>query len=207
MGTPIVILGLLKDVDMKISVDANRMSDMEISKVSLVKRGANREPFTFLKTEDAPAPDAKGSKSTLGKIVDGLGNLFASKPEASAPAIRAVMVKEGRDDVASALEDAGFAVDDADSKDGVVVYKQDGYDADSEGMVFKLGDDVAVATDVVKYFTTYSQSTDFGEQIKSQSFWPGFYSAGRALEEVFYNVLEDAGRSRRCRCQGERGGG
>ena len=199
---------------MKVSVNAAELTNLSVAKVSLVKRGANREPFTLIKSEDEvdkgtliykaaepsepPEPVVDTTKNDspgmIGRAVKKMSDLFTPSPEAAPIAVSAVLVKEEKaEEYAPLLEKQGFAVDDTDINDGVVVYKQEGYDAEAEGTVVGLNDDVAVATtDVVKYFTTYTDTSDFGTAVEARMFWPGVYAATGAFEDVLFSILDNA---------------
>ncbi|HEY0820040.1 MAG TPA: hypothetical protein VGD46_14745 [Rhizobacter sp.] len=171
---------------MKINLSANELHSATIEKVSLVKHGANRRPFAILKSE--PLPEShKGLAERVLKAFEPKG----------APKITGVFVsKAAAPKVFPLLKAAGLRVeaDHAEALEGgVVVLKQDGYDADGEGSLVAINEDVAVAFDrVVKDFCTWHASSDFSTTLASQTFYPSVRMSMDALMETFWACAADS---------------
>lgn len=174
---------------MKVTLNANQLTDATIQSVSLVKHGANRTPFKILKAEPLP------EDGSLNKVAASVRKLFDAT--APAPVITAVYVNKTSAKTAfPILKDAGFRVEagSADLLDGVVVLKQEGYDANAtEGSVVALSPEVAVQFDrVMKDYCSWSCSTDFSENLKNLGFYPGTWMAFDTLRETIYQIMSEA---------------
>lgn len=167
----------------KMVVKATELKDTDVQFVSLVKRGANRIPFRFTKSEDEPMLDLHKIGRSLFRKGDGK------------PAVAAVLARKSADQdaIKARLTKAGLAVDNASEKEGTVVYAQKGVDQEG-AVVVKLDDNVAlVVTNVQKAFESYDfSSTTFGEVFKAGSFYPSMCVANDMLASTVSNIMYDA---------------
>lgn len=176
----------------KVKIKANKMTDADVSFISLVGRGANRIPFKIVKKEK----DAMGTANRFaGLDLSNLGALFAQKSEKPIAAeVLAVVTMdgEGLESVSKQLSDAGFSVKDkAVFDDQSVVFKQ-GDMVEGEGAVVRLNEHVAV---VLKGFEPYSMdiatedNLSFQEKCNAQGFWPG---VSTVMDVLRSNIIEMA---------------
>lgn len=134
---------------MRRKIKINRLTDVEVGFVSLVKRGANRVPFRILKsdkaadvslgaTEDQPQPPA----SRRGKFTPSGKEVPMRKANIE---LLVVSQKFTKAEVEKAIEDAGLVLPRYAEVDGMHVFKHAGEESLGQTVV-KLSDDVAVVT-------------------------------------------------------------
>jgi hypothetical protein len=120
-------------------IPLNELTDAAVSHISLVDRGANREPFRIIKAE--------GDMKMLD-FSKGFQGLF-TKSEDRPAAIVAVAFSKQFDPKAAAeiLGEAGLSFGDAVSTDAALTFPiGDATAEDVEGaLIFKISDDVAAA--------------------------------------------------------------
>lgn len=160
-------------------VEANELTDLQVQRVSLVKRGANRIPFRITKGDSAMSLD--------------LSKLF--KSQMLAPTVTAVIVRKGADSDAAqaALAEAGFRVTTVETTDDATIYHQGNRPQDGEAVI-KMDEDIAVVvTNVAKGFKPYDYSSaDFAEALKVDGYYPSVYTACDALHTVIHKSLTEA---------------
>ena len=115
---------------MRIKLLANELIDGEIEYVSLVKHGANQQPFTIIKTEDLPEG---GAMSTLS---DKFKSLFGDEERASVAAF--VVHTEVTKDYEPRIVAAGYSIADNCTQGNFTIYKQEGYDPDADGSLIAI---------------------------------------------------------------------
>lgn len=166
----------------KIAIEANELSQVQVSHISLVKRGANKVPFRMLKSDGGTE-----------MIQFDMKRVFKSQPKT--PMVAAILVSKDADlDATKArITKAGFSVEkQTDSDDGVIFAQSD--DKEIKGIILKMDADVAlVLTNVEKAFEPMNlESTSFGEVFAQEGLVPGFRLAVEALQDTFFNVLAKA---------------
>lgn len=152
-----------------IQVEADKLCDVEVSHISLVRRGANRIPFKIVKQED---PMSIFKSLDLGN----LGSMFSQKAEANPGRIVGVitMKGDGFESIKDQIKDAGFEVEDAEEMaDGSVIFKQE--ELVDSGVVVRMNDNIAVVT---KGFSPYEMTigrdgVSFSDLCESNGFYPG----------------------------------
>jgi hypothetical protein len=102
----------------KVTIEARELTDVEVSKISIVKRGANRLPFRIIK-----------ENKEVNSMID-LSKLFFSKKEESPqPKIVALALEKGEysDSILKSLEEIGFSGVAFDhTNDAVTLIKSEG---------------------------------------------------------------------------------
>lgn len=166
---------------MKVQVPAHELKNASIEKVSLVKHGANRTPFRILKSEDA-------KESTMSALTSQLSKLFQKTEQP--PKVTALFVrKSAAPALFPELRKHGYSVEKtaAELHGEVVLLKQEGFDAETEGCIVQLTPDLAIGLDrVVKEFSSWQSSSDFSTTLSTQTFYPSVRMAMDALMETFW---------------------
>lgn len=172
-------------------VQAKELTDATVSHISLVDRGANREPFRIIK--------AQGDTDMLD-FSKGFKGLF-QKSEVRGPAIVAVAFAKSWDPKAAAelLGDAGMTFADAVLSDDALTFPIAGA-TDMEGtVVYKLDNDVAIAVRfdepelVLKGYSGYDfESTDYKSVLGTNTLLPMIGVAMSALQDTIYNVMSNS---------------
>lgn len=160
---------------------AEELTDATIDFVSVVGKGANKRAFKILKSEDMQETPTIGEK---------LQSLFLGK---QTPAnVTAVIVAKDAVEVAKPIIIAsGLSVDDVlETESGVIIFKQECFDLESEGSMIALSGDVLVSFDrVIKQFESYSTSESFDETLAAGSFYPGMGIALESFGHTVYNIM------------------
>ena len=170
---------------MKVKIVGSELVDADINFVSLVKRGANRSPFKIIKAEDISEEDT----STLK---DRVSSMFGSKHETPGSVVAVFVQKDHEGEVKPLLAKHGFAVDDAEIADDVIMYKQEGA-TEGVGTLIALNDFVGIGIDrVVKEFQPWARSDSFTENANSTAFFPGLCSAMESLKDTIHQNLYSA---------------
>ena len=156
------------------TVSANALTDVQVNRVSLVRRGANRIPFRLL----------KGDTDMLD-----LSRLFKSDLEASR--VTAVVVRKGAEATArTRLEAAGLSVANAEEGDESTIFHQ-GKNPEAGDIIVKVDEDVGVVVHVAKGFKPYEfQSEGFKQSMKVEGFYPSVTTAFDTLRSVMHKALE-----------------
>jgi hypothetical protein len=171
---------------MKFKIEANEIHNADVTQVSLVKNGAMRAPFKIIKAEDIP----EKSESMIEKAASFFGK------DQKVPKVTAIYVNGVTDEIKKSLTECGFEVSSTEEiADGVTLFKQEGYSAetaDSAGTV-ALTENVLVSVDVIaKEFYPYGVTTDFKESLAGMGFIPAFGDAMSALHDTLYAVLNSS---------------
>lgn len=174
----------------KVVIQARELSDMEVTRISLVKRGANRVPFRITKSNN-------GDKQMSG--ID-LGALFFQKKEKQ-PTVLGIVISNNvnASTYTEALKSAGLVVDhvtkseDAENPSAnLMLVKSD--DIPEDAMVLKVDDNAAiVVADVKKGMETYPDATNFIENIQKAGFYPAFRTASEMLSATIGNIMYSEG--------------
>ena len=156
------------------TVSANALTDVQVNRVSLVRRGANRIPFRLL----------KGDTDMLD-----LSRLFKSDLEASR--VTAVVVRKGAEEAAKArLTAAGLSVANPEEGDESTIFHQ-GKNPEAGDIIVKMDEDVGVVVHVAKGFKPYEfQSEGFKQSMKVEGFYPSVTTAFDTLRTVMHRALE-----------------
>ena len=156
------------------TVSANALTDVQVNRVSLVRRGANRIPFRLL----------KGDTDMLD-----LSRLFKSDLEASR--VTAVVVRKGAEETAKArLTAAGLSVANPEEGDESTIFHQ-GKNPEAGDIIVKMDEDVGVVVHVAKGFKPYEfQSEGFKQSMKVEGFYPSVTTAFDTLRTVMHRALE-----------------
>lgn len=173
-------------------VVAKELTDATVSHISLVDRGANREPFRIIK--------AQGDDKMLD-FSNGFRGLFQKADRA--PKLALVAFSKQFDPAAAAqiLGEAGIEHGDAVLTDTALVFPL-GEDAkpDLEGIVlFKVDDHIAIGMQypepevVQKSFTGYDyESTDFKQVLGTNTTLPMIGISMSALSDTIWNIMANA---------------
>lgn len=165
----------------------HQLTDVRVTRVSLVDRGANRAPFKIMKRDAV----AKGADMKLN-----LKGVF--KGSATGPVVIAIAAaKSGDQDALKArVEKAGYAVDKPVEGDGAVFYIQPGGPDsmdDVDGIILKFDDELgAIITGVRKEFAPWDEkSVTFGELGNDSGVYPTLSTAMDVLSAKLLTALSD----------------
>jgi hypothetical protein len=164
------------------------MVDVDVTAISLVKRGANRVPLRVVKKEKSDSDTTEVEKVLNFKDVFG-GGQKVQKDEGTA--LLAVVVEKGVDleKAKELIEKAGLVTDCAQEQDDATLFVQKGdiaIDLEQDNqIVYKAGDQIACVVQVDKEFAPFSGSTDFTKNLQSQGFFPGL----RLAADVFTDTV------------------
>ena len=175
-------------------VKANELTDASVAFISLVDRGANREPFRIIKRA--------GDTEDMIDLSNGLKGLF-KKSEARQPAVALVAFAKGYNpDAALALlkkADLSPIGDGQETDDGYVIQTLDGIKDLDQVVLYKLSDDVAVGIRfdepelVQKGFSGYDyESTDYKAVLGTNTTMPMIGVAMSALQDTVYNIMANS---------------
>jgi hypothetical protein len=176
-----------------VKITAKELTGASVSHISLVDRGANREPFRIIKHE------GEGQMLDFSK---GFAGVF-QKTEARPPAIVAVAFQKGFDPAiaASILAEAGLKHGDAVEDDTSLTFPMtDAKDGDVEkALVFKINDQVAMAIRfddpemIRKGFVGYDfESTDFKDVLGTNTAMPSIGVGMSALQDTIWNIMAES---------------
>lgn len=171
----------------KLQVDAQELTNVQVSHVSLVKRGAIRIPFRILKSE--------GDVSMIN-----LTHLFKRDP--MVPTVAAVIVNKASDlEVAKArLTKANFQIEKFDdTQEGVIIFPQSDSIEDiipgKDGAYIVKMDEMlsCVITGVAKAFEPINfDSASFDEVLSQEGMRPGIHLSMDVLGATVSNILAKA---------------
>ncbi|QIG66812.1 putative ribonuclease E/G family protein [Rhizobium phage RHph_TM16] len=165
-----------------ITLTATELQNAHTNIVSMVKRGANRIPFRFVKEDSEEMLD-------LNKI----GQSAFAKAEVKKPGVLAVIVNKSADieAVKTALKDSGLSLEKGEEGEDTIVFKQEGVKEFDVGFL-KLDDNVLLGVSgLQKSFSSYNWSdTDFATIFSQQSFFPTLYQATEAFRDCVYNIMQ-----------------
>jgi hypothetical protein len=169
----------------KVTIQARELSDMDISRISLVKRGANRIPFRIVKSSDG-----ESNMLDLTKL------FFAKKDAAVLPAVIAIALAKGADVEAytKALTEAGFEVDHVNETDDANTLMFTKSDDLADMVAYKISDDcVLVIEGITKGIQAWPDSNSFVENITKAGFAPSYRIANEILSETVGNIMFSEG--------------
>lgn len=175
----------------KVKIKANKMTEADVSFISLVGRGANRIPFKIVKKEK----DMGTRSHFAGLDLSNLGAVFTQKSEVKPEVVAVVtMAGDSLESVSKHASEAGFAVtESATMEDQSVVFKQ-GEMNDGEGVVIRLNEHVAV---IAKGFNPYDMDigTDdglsFQEKCNAQGFYPGINTVMDVMRTTIMKMAKE----------------
>jgi hypothetical protein len=166
---------------MKIKVKAGEMTEANVDWISLVNNPANKIPFKVIKEQENKMIDLDALR--LVKKDEG-----SIEPDYS-PVVTAIYTNESDLEAKEqVLKDSGFSVEDKEVKEGIVVFKQEGYDPKDNGVTVSLKE-FAVSAKVKKSFSSWSESTNFTEIMAQEGVFNGLYEAGSAVNKALSNIL------------------
>jgi len=162
-------------------IDAGEIHDAEAHRVSLVRRGANGIPFRIVKED-----------GDMGIDLNSL-NLFKGSPK---PAVTAVIVSKDADQEAAkaALSKQGFEVENVETTDEAVIYRQPTKMKVSDQVVYKADDTIAYeVVNVSKFFDPMDlETTDFKQLMNTEGFMPSLGMAMDVVGRAVMNTLDQA---------------
>lgn len=165
-------------------IAAKELTEADVRFISLVNRGANRDPFRIMKGDNS--------------MID-LGRIFARKAAKAGVSFIAVSKALALADAKSLVEKAGYAVDNVVEQEDGTIFVQPGFDAGDQVILYRASADVMVGLltpsfeSIKKGYESYNwQSTDFKEVLATEQTIPLFHMALSALSDTFYNVIEKA---------------
>lgn len=174
----------------RLELDAHNLTDADVTRVSLVKRGANRLPFRITKGDDEMSID--------------LGSLLkkAWKPTPVPLQVAAVLIgkTEHREALVTAMQGAGLNFDTpVETEEGTAYQQPDAVDKAPLKML-KIHPDVVLALQgselvapVQKDFAPWMvEATTFAEAMATDGFAPGVCMAMEALRKAVSGVLDEA---------------
>jgi hypothetical protein len=173
-------------------IKAKELTDATVSHISLVDRGANREPFRIKKhAGDMEMLDfSKGLKD------------FFQKSEVRQPAIAVVAFAKGYDPKAALalLDSAGLKpIGDGAEDDTALVFKMETDFNPEHVLIYKLSDDVAVGVrypepeTVKKGFQGYDyESTSYKDVLGTNTTMPMVSVATGALMDTVWNIMANS---------------
>lgn len=177
-------------------ISATAMSEVECTHISLVRRGANRQPIKIHKSEDGNKTMNKGMQSNLD--LAGIGAKAIKSEEVSQPVILAAIVKKGEGERISGLLSevdelnvVSVTVDEENDCDVVNFVEAD--QMDENCIVYKHDDNVAFIVGGVKSSTKkmefWANSTSFKENIQKTAFFPNMREACYTLTDTIANIM------------------
>jgi hypothetical protein len=170
-----------------IKTKALKMTDADVTYISLVDHGASRVPFKIIKQE----------KQDMGKHFAGLdiGRLFSRKAELP-PVLVGVVVKKSDDfdDVTEHVKKSGFVIDAPEEVEGATIFQQEELSDDDTRtpVTIRLNEDIAV---VMKGFNPYNMETEdgsFADRCEAQGFYPGVRSVTEILSTAVMEAVSKA---------------
>lgn len=171
--------------DLKIT--ATKMTDVTVSYISLVGRGANRIPFKIVKQEKAM------SKGLAGLDLGALFTRKSDKPKATIVGV-ATMKNEKLEAVKASLAEAGLDVSQmSEQTDGSVVFAQGTtLKSDDVHQLVRLSDDVVLVT---KGFSMYNiQDGSFADKCKVSGAYSGLSGMIAVLHEGIIDLMYNASK-------------
>lgn len=169
---------------MLVKTTLRKLSNVKVSHVSLVERGANRIPFRIIKSQKPEGLDL----STRFKQ-DG-------KPDAAPPVVVGVITFDRGDTlmpkVNAALEGAGFSTARAKKEeDGTVYFEQAPVADGEETHLIRLSDQMAV---VVKGLAGYSpdlSEASFNDKVQAQGYFEGIRTCTNVFSQTLMSLMYD----------------
>lgn len=168
------------------TVKARALEDVDVKLISLVKRGANGEPFSITKAEN-----------TKDKLMLDLGNHFSRLKKSATPALAsvsyvAIAKSADLDAVKDKLKDTGLSFDSANEVEGGTIFKQSDNEIDANDIaVIQVNDDVTFGVKgVKKEFSTFAfESEVFADVMSQEGIFPSLRIAEDALHTTIMNIL------------------
>ncbi len=174
----------------RIKMPVGELINVDVLRISLVDRGANRAPFRITKRE-GPSEEGQGVLDFYKHFRKEANSAIVAQAE-----VAAIVVSSGADaDKASELiKAAGFSIEKTvKSEEGHTAYVQGETDLDPEKCTYlKFDDNRGVYLRGVPGEEVQKRaSTDFGENLGAQQFIPGMFLAHDALASTITNILEE----------------
>ncbi len=175
----------------KVTVVARELTDMDVTRLSLVKRGANRIPIRITKSGDKDMTFLNFDTLFLRKGTK-------DDPARNTPTLVGVAIADGAhtDEVIPALKASGFEVDHVlkDDKSGGVMLMFSPEAPLEDVVAYKMSDDVAMLfTGIQKGLDSWADSGDFVENITTAGFIPSFRVASGILQDTVSNLMYEEG--------------
>ncbi len=172
----------------RVKMTVGELESVDVLRISLVDRGANRVPFRITKRE--------GSSEGGIDVIDFGKNLFKreSKADDSPAEIAALVVADAAvERVNTVLKAAGLTVENDLEAEGFHVYlPADVKEFDSEAhQLVKFDDEIGVFVKGAEAILK-TASMNFGENLGAQQFIPGLFMANDALARTIEKALDDA---------------
>lgn len=169
---------------MRVKTTLRKLTDVKVSHISLVERGANRIPFRIIKED----------KTEDGNMIDLAKRYKAANETPAAPVVVGIAMFDRGDAIMAGVKEAlkaeGFSTEKAETQDDGTVYFEQVPDTGEETHLIRLSDNMAV---VVKGFSAYSQqmseNADFGDQVAAQGYYEGMRVACNVFSSAVSNVL------------------
>lgn len=164
-----------------LEVEANVLTDVKVTHVALVERGANRIPFKLIKRDNPMSID-------LASIGRGLFKKAAPTP----PTVICAVVRKGADldVVKDRLAKAGLKVDELQEQEDSFLFPQDAASS-GQDLVLKMDEDLAlVVTNVAKGLASWSFAPSFTEVLQIEGFHPSVCMAFEVLRSTVWNILD-----------------
>ena len=159
-----------------VKIKVRELQDVEVSHISLVKRGATRLPFRIVKHEK------EGTK-----MID-LSTIFTKKREAD-PEIKAIALVKGdySDELLKSLSDLGFTGEYDQSQDNATLIKSESYNADEVLVGIRLKNDMVVMVSELSKALDRSMDNSFAEEVTVNMVMPSVRVATEALVDRIWD--------------------
>ena len=172
------------------------MSEVDVTHISLVKRGANRQPIKIHKSEDGNQTMKTGTQGALD--LANIGAKAIKSEKGGAPVLVAAIVKKGEGErISELLKDVEglqvVSVTANDDNDCDMINFVDAPQMDENCIVYKHDDNMALVIADVKTSTCkmdfWANSTSFKENIQKTSFFPNLREASYTLVDTIANIV------------------
>lgn len=174
----------------RIKMPVGELGDVDVLRISLVDRGANRVPFRITKRE---GPSEEGQD-----VLDFYKHFRKDAAEKSGPqaqvAAIAVSAEADVEKASELVKAAGFSVEKAiKSDEGHTAFVQGDGEFDPEKCTYLKFDELrgAYLSGDPAVSVQKRASADFGENLGAQQFIPGMFLAQDALHSTISNILDD----------------
>lgn len=170
---------------MLVKTTLRKLSNVKVSHVSLVERGANRIPFRIIKAqkpeESAVSIDlAKRFKQESVQKPEVVGIITFDRGEVLMPAIN------------EALTGAGFSVDNVrKEEDGTVYFEQSATVDGEETHLIRLSDQMAVVVKGLSEVSAELTAAPFAERLKAQGYFEGVRNSTNVFSQALVAILSN----------------
>jgi len=178
-------------------IKAHELTEVSVRAISLVDRGAIRQPFKIMKRDASQPAVTKGDKPM--KLLRTLKNALATVTGTTAPSILAVVAAKAADQeaVKAYLEKAGLSAGTVVEHDDLVVYKQEGAPEDLDelgdgNVVLKLDNNLALVVSNKEFAPWNVENPTFAEAAQMQGVYPSVDGATEVLKSMVWSGLNKA---------------